>query len=615
MNPHPVRAGCGFWWKGTTKPPPKVKQKEMKGTTMKAIELELAKKNAVVVARVSSSGQTDNTSFETQFMAAKKKADEMGLNVVRYYEETASGASYLTRTETQKALSDLESGLAKNIIFYDFSRFSRDGEYQMVMKKRIEACGGKLILCSGDFADNAEGDLAFGIFGTFAEYERKKIAERCANGRQRRLDNGDMVYRTNPAFGYHIVKKDDVLKGIYPPELLGKYIIIESEAEWVVKVFELYAFGHSVNYIAKFLFDSGVRTKKGGVFNRKDITKIINRTAYKGLAAANKKKRLRDESRIREGKSVYYSVQTDESEWTYFKCPAIVSEELWNAANERLAAGHRNSGRSERKHLLSGMLFCPQCGRRLSGRFRTRKERNNKTDIVYYCSYSTPSNLTKRCDEKRAFNAAKIVNLVTEALILVTTRQEMLERLYEEYAADNSSDEARLENLQGQLKQLEKKESIAANKMMEAEMEGLSSSVWANMIRDLSVQKTAIQNQIKEVEVLVQSKSLHREKADLINEIIADVVTVLEDTEVLTTAEKHRVLSNIIERIEVVESVERGIIMKLKHDGQETLIVQNVDGKVEMAIYQPEFDDFDGESDDMKSVSCFSLKTNYTKLG
>lgn len=569
----------------------------------KVVEKEAVKK-AVVVARVSSAGQTDNTSFAVQFEAAQKKAAMMGLEIIRYYEETVTGAGYLDRTETQKALRDLETGLAKNIIFYDFSRFSRDEEYQQVMKKRISTAGGKLILCSGEFSDNAEGDLQFSVQGSFAAYERKKINERCSNGRQKKLEQGIQVYRTNPAFGYHIVQKIDVAMGTYPTSQIGKYVINEEQAVWVRKIYELYAAGNTVSYIVRYLHDNGVRTGRGGIFDRSNICELIRRTAYKGMVATNKRKRLRDESRLAKGLSVYYTVDVPESEWTFIDCPRIVSDDLWNAANERLNKGRFNSVRPEKRHVFAGLFFCSCCGRRLSGRYRSRR---NKKDVVYFCSYSQQKKLPHLCcSEKRAFAADKLEPLVIEALTLMATRREIIERVYEEYASDSAQNEAGLEHFEQQLKQLEKKEVVAATKQIEAEMEGRPSSVYDNLLREIALQKTAIENQVQELHAIVQSKTMHKEKAELISEIVDDVVTTLNDKEVLTNAEKNKLLSFVIERIEVIESLDRGIIMKLRHDGHETLVVRHLDGEVEAAIGQPEFED-DGQLRDFSSYAKFDL--------
>ena len=80
-----------------------------------------------------------------------------------------SGALYHARPGIQAALRDLEAGKADTLIIANLSRFSRDREHQSTIKKRVEAAGARLVFCDMDFADTPEGDLAFGIMGTFAD--------------------------------------------------------------------------------------------------------------------------------------------------------------------------------------------------------------------------------------------------------------------------------------------------------------------------------------------------------------------------------------------------------------------------------------------------------------
>ncbi len=76
------------------------------------------------------------------------------------------------------------------LIIANLSRFSRDREHQSAIKKRVQAAGARLVFCDMDFDDTPEGDLAFGIMGTFADYERKVIKDRTMKGRKRRAQEG-----------------------------------------------------------------------------------------------------------------------------------------------------------------------------------------------------------------------------------------------------------------------------------------------------------------------------------------------------------------------------------------------------------------------------------------
>ena len=72
-----------------------------------------------------------------------------------------------------------------------------------------------------------------------------------------------------------------------------------------------------------------------------------------------------------------------ESEWVYFDVPVLVSEGLWDRANEVLTkrgAGRGKQGKSI-EALLRGRVYCPGCGESMVVRRHTR----DKDRIYYHC--------------------------------------------------------------------------------------------------------------------------------------------------------------------------------------------------------------------------------------
>jgi site-specific DNA recombinase len=145
-------------------------------------------------------------------------------------EEGVSGALYIARPGMQKALSLIEAGKANLLICANLSRYSRDAEHQHAIKRRLESAGARLVLCDMDFDATPEGDLAFGIMGNFAAYERKIIRKRTMTGRRRCAENGIQPHRNLSPFGYHVITKEDVLTGRYPAGTVGTYQVIEEQA-------------------------------------------------------------------------------------------------------------------------------------------------------------------------------------------------------------------------------------------------------------------------------------------------------------------------------------------------------------------------------------------------
>ena len=116
-------------------------------------------------------------------------------------------------------------------------------EHQQAIKKAVKAAGGRIVFCDMDFDDTPEGDLAFGIMGGFAQYERAVIKDRTMKGKRKRAEEGQQPQRSTPAYGYHIVTNAQVECGLYPPEMRGRYVVIEEEAAVVRELFAAYAAG------------------------------------------------------------------------------------------------------------------------------------------------------------------------------------------------------------------------------------------------------------------------------------------------------------------------------------------------------------------------------------
>ncbi len=192
---------------------------------------------AIVYTRVSTGEQAENgTSLAGQLEACKAKAQAIGAPVVSVHQDAGvSGALYQSRPGMQAALRDLESGKANCLIIANLSRYSRDREHQSAIKKRVEVAGGHLVFCDMEFADTPEGDLAFGIMGTFADYERKVIKERTMKGRRRRAEQGIQPCRNHSPFGYHVVSNKDVLSGACAQQgfKTGYTLVERPQEQWV----------------------------------------------------------------------------------------------------------------------------------------------------------------------------------------------------------------------------------------------------------------------------------------------------------------------------------------------------------------------------------------------
>lgn len=329
---------------------------------------------AVLYARVSTGEQAEHgTSLAGQKDACRAKALALSLPIVAEYEDAGvSGGFLLTRQGMQAALADIQAGWADTLICANLSRYSRDVGHQQEIKKAVRAAGGRLVFCDMDFDDTPEGDLAFGIMGGFAEYEKAVIKKRTYGGRVRLAQEGVQTSRVYSPFGYHIVSTADVLRGTHPAQERGTYKVVEAEAVIVREMFTRYGSGAAtLTGLARWLNESGTPTRLRAAFWRvNSVRYILSNPVYKGLAAFGKRDHALDEARVgtpgaATGKPITgrrLSQPADPSTWITWTVPALVSEDLWERVQAKFGENQSQKGGNPRRvRMLAGRVFCPEC--------------------------------------------------------------------------------------------------------------------------------------------------------------------------------------------------------------------------------------------------------------
>jgi len=330
---------------------------------------------AVIVTRVSTGEQVKHgTSLESQLELCRAKAKTLGLTISAEYEDAGvSGGLRQTRAGMQAAIADITAGRASHLVCATLDRFSRTVEHQWAIKREIEAAGGAIVFCDMDFDDTPEGDLNFAIQGGFKQYERQAIRARTMRGKRKRAESGQQPQRSRPPFGYLIVTHADVTRGTYPPEMLGRYVIVEDKAAIVCRLFEGYTAGtHSMPSLARALNQEGVPTPGGGrAWLEPTLRFLLTNPVYKGQPASGRQKTVVDEGRLQQvhklnGRPITrpeMRVARPQNEWVALSAPPLVTADIWQAAQERMVQMRTfQGGNPRRTYMLSGKVFCPHCG-------------------------------------------------------------------------------------------------------------------------------------------------------------------------------------------------------------------------------------------------------------
>lgn len=290
------------------------------------------------------------------------------------FREIVSGETIADRPEVQKVLKMIESPKYKAILIVEVQRLSRgDLEDAGRLIKLLRYTNTLVITPNKTYdlrdeydRDAFERELKRG--NEFLEYQ-KKIMNR---GRLLSVSQGNYV-GSNPPYGYNKVW---VMEGKRKCPTLA---INEEEANVVRMIFDMY-----VNQdmgrpsICYRLDDLGIKPPKGKRWSPAALKDMLENVHYLGKVKWNWRKTV---TIVEDGEIKKTSPKSKIGEYLIYegKHPAIISEELFNAALEKQGRNHRAKPTTKVRNPFATLLYC-QCGRIMT--LRTYKHHNGKPRMV-----------------------------------------------------------------------------------------------------------------------------------------------------------------------------------------------------------------------------------------
>lgn len=249
------------------------------------------------------------------------------------FTESISGRKAKNRREFQKMIA-----LAKSpdhpfdvIIVWKFSRFARNQEESIVYKSMLKKDNVDVISISEPLIEGPFGSLIERIIEWMDEYYSIRLSGEVLRGmNEKALRNG---YQTSPPLGYQAV-------GGGKPFVINEkeYKIVEYMAE------QFDERGKDFTAIARNLNNMGYRTKRGGLFEKRSVERVLTNPFYYGLVNWN-------ETSFMGTHEVHLTKEQYDKRMELIK-------------NRHTPARRRNV--STCTHWLSGLLKCGYCGASLT---------------------------------------------------------------------------------------------------------------------------------------------------------------------------------------------------------------------------------------------------------
>ena len=300
-------------------------------------------------ARVSTDRYEQLNSLENQVMYFENfiKEQENWTFVDGYVDEGISGTSVKKREDFLRMVDDAKKKKFDLILTKEISRFSRNTLDSIKYTQELLSCGvGVHFLSDNINTFQPDSELRLTIMSSIAQEEIRKLSERVRFGYKRSVEKG-IVPGSNNIYGYTKNK--------------GKLVIDEEQAKFIRLIFETYVSENiGVHRLGFKLFEEyGVTNYSGKPIAGTVIKNIIRNPKYKGYFCAHKETTVDYHDRKRK--------RFKRDEWIVYKdnetCPPIVSEELWDKANEILDARSKkhdqiNKNNKYNKFPFSGLMHC-----------------------------------------------------------------------------------------------------------------------------------------------------------------------------------------------------------------------------------------------------------------
>lgn len=403
--------------------------------------------------RVSTTMQIDGYSLDAQRARMKAYADFNDYEIVGEYEDAGkSGKSIEGRLQFRQMMEDVKSGKdnISYVLVFKLSRFGRNAADVLSTLQVMQDFGVNLI-CVEDGIDSSKdaGKLMISVLSAVAEIERENIRVQTMEGRIQKAREGKWNGGFAP-YGYQLVN--------------GKLEINEEEAVAIRTIYDQYVNTDiGSNGISKYLENHGIhkiqrQNGKNPLFDAHLVRLILKNPVYCGKIAYGRRKT----EKVHGTRNEYHLVEQDNYLLVDGLHEAIVSEEVWNAAQAKLIAQakkyeHINKGKDERTHLLSGIVKCPICGVGMYGNksIKYKKDGSKYKDFFYYGCKHRNMQRGHKCDYKKQIREELLDDAVAEVIVKLVSNPHFAEMMQEKInmKVDTTAIDQEITNYEKQLRQ------------------------------------------------------------------------------------------------------------------------------------------------------------------
>ena len=416
-----------------------------------------------------------------------------------YIDEGLSGISTKKRENFNRMVEDAALDKFDLVITKEISRFARNTLDSIQFTRQLLSHGVGVFFQNDNINTlDEDSELRLSIMSSIAQDELRKLSSRVKFGHQQAIKSR-VVLGNSRIFGY---QKQD-----------GRLVIDEAEAPMVRELFRLYASDrYSMKQIENRFWEQGYRNHNGKRLAHTTMSGMISNPKYKGYYVGNKVKVI----------DMFTKKQKflPPEEWVMFKdetgeiVPAIVSEELWDAANAILKRRSEDvksrQGICNHPNLFTGKLYCTHCGAAYYR--RESKDRQGNKNSRWVCSGKI-KNGADSCPSVPLYESELIPVILDVTRDTKVSTEALIEEYVQRFQAMDGNNQIpkRIEACRQQMELAQKKKS----KLLEYNVSGaISDEDFLSMNQQCAEEIARAEAEIRELEGQLYSKEEFRKQIE-----------------------------------------------------------------------------------------------------
>lgn len=483
---------------------------------------------AVLYARYSSDNQREE-SIEAQIRAIREYAKYQGITLLeRQYIDRAKSATSDRRPEFQQMIRDVENGDVDYVIVHKLDRFARDKYDSAIYKRKLKEAGVQLLSVTERLDASSESGIMESVLEGMAHYYSANLSREVMKGMKESAMQCKFTGGT-PPLGYDVGADK-------------RLVVNEDEKVIIESIFKWYLEGYGYNAILGFIKERGWHTKRGGNFTKSAIHNILKNEKYKGVYKYNQvtgRGKFAKEAQLRmKDEDIIIRIEGG--------MPAIISQEDFEVVQEKLQANKSMAGseKAKRPYLLTGVIFCGECGASMQG--VTRSNEKKVRPSTYRCSCRQNQKQCVNKEIRRDHLEEYVLDNLEKQVLNESIVPQLVAEINEQIVVRQSDGLEDIELYDRRLKEVERK----IDKLIDAIADGVSASSLSKKLEMLEGQKEEFEIKLESLKVAHEVSKLPLVSEDEVLQLINKVKGYVVDRNI---PECKKFIRDFVKRVEVYQ--------------------------------------------------------------